>query len=96
MISKKKFLIYKAQRGDTLFSISRRFGVSVEELKRVNNKKSDYVKINEKFKIVKTRDISLSNLAKTNRELMMPKMLNPAVKSAKRVLPTGYKIRILS
>jgi len=37
------------QPGDTLYNISRRFGVSVEELRRLNNLASDEVKLGQKL-----------------------------------------------
>jgi membrane-bound lytic murein transglycosylase D len=37
------------QPGDTLFSIARRFGLSLEELKRLNHLASDQVKLGQKL-----------------------------------------------
>ena len=41
--------VHRVQPGDTLFNISRRFGVSVQELREVNHLKSDEVKLGQKL-----------------------------------------------
>jgi membrane-bound lytic murein transglycosylase D len=41
--------VHQVQRGDTLFNISRRFGVSVKVLREVNNLTSDEVKLGQKL-----------------------------------------------
>ncbi|MEO0265901.1 MAG: LysM peptidoglycan-binding domain-containing protein [candidate division WOR-3 bacterium] len=38
---------YRVQRGDTLYSISRRFGVKVEDIKKWNNLSSSYIRAGE-------------------------------------------------
>ena len=43
---------YEVGRGDTLYSISKRFNISVQDLKRINNLTSDVIKIGQKLKIV--------------------------------------------
>ncbi|RZK60134.1 MAG: LysM peptidoglycan-binding domain-containing protein [Hymenobacter sp.] len=40
---------HTVQPGDTLFNISRRFGVSMQELRRLNHLKSDDVKLGQKL-----------------------------------------------
>ncbi|MFC7666851.1 LysM peptidoglycan-binding domain-containing protein [Hymenobacter humi] len=41
--------VHLVQPGDTLFNISRRFGVSVKELREVNHLTSDEVKLGQKL-----------------------------------------------
>ena len=47
--SSNKENIYIVQKGDTLFSIARRFGVSVEVLKNLNNLKDNDIKIGQEI-----------------------------------------------
>ncbi|RZK35279.1 MAG: LysM peptidoglycan-binding domain-containing protein [Hymenobacter sp.] len=44
-----KLATHIVQPGDTLFSIARRFGLSLEELKRLNHLASDQVKLGQKL-----------------------------------------------
>lgn len=44
-----KLATHVVQAGDTLFSIARRFGLSLEELKRLNHLASDQVKLGQKL-----------------------------------------------
>jgi membrane-bound lytic murein transglycosylase D len=44
-----KLSTHIVQPGDTLFSIARRFGLSLEELKRLNHLASDQVKLGQKL-----------------------------------------------
>lgn len=43
--------VYKVRRGDSLWKIGRRFGVSITALKKANNMRSGVVKIGQKLKI---------------------------------------------
>lgn len=43
--------VYKVQKGDTLYSISRNFGVSVKELKRLNNLKDNLISVGQILKV---------------------------------------------
>ena len=43
------FSTHVVQKGDTLYNISRRFRVSVEQLRRLNKLKSDDVKLGQKL-----------------------------------------------
>lgn len=43
--------VYKVQKGDTLYSISRNFGVSVSELKRLNNLKDNIISVGQILKV---------------------------------------------
>lgn len=42
---------HRVRQGDTLYSIGRRYGVSVTELKRLNNLSSDNLSINQRLKV---------------------------------------------
>jgi membrane-bound lytic murein transglycosylase D len=45
--------VYVVQNGDTLYGISRKFNISVSELKKLNNKETDTIKPGEKLKVGK-------------------------------------------
>ena len=45
------YTIYKVKKGDTLQSIAKKFGVGVQELKSLNNLKSEKIKEGQKLKI---------------------------------------------
>ncbi|MDW8228299.1 MAG: LysM peptidoglycan-binding domain-containing protein [Saprospiraceae bacterium] len=44
-------VFHRVERGDTLFSLSRRYGISVAELKRINQLTSDQIKIGQVLRI---------------------------------------------
>ncbi|WP_017260301.1 glucosaminidase domain-containing protein [Pedobacter arcticus] len=44
---------YLVQQGDTLYNISKRFGLTVDELKALNNMTDDYIKIGQALKVKK-------------------------------------------
>ncbi|HET8828171.1 MAG TPA: glucosaminidase domain-containing protein [Pelobium sp.] len=44
---------YVVQKGDTLYNISKRFGLTVEELKALNNMTDDYIQIGQGLKVKK-------------------------------------------
>ena len=43
--------VYKVQRGDSLYSIARKYGVSVDDIKRVNNLNNNTISIGQELKI---------------------------------------------
>jgi uncharacterized protein YggE len=45
--------LYTVVTGDTLYSISRRFGITVEDLKALNNLSDNNIKIGQKLVVVK-------------------------------------------
>ncbi|GAB2701079.1 hypothetical protein GCM10027037_27670 [Mucilaginibacter koreensis] len=45
--------LYRVQQGDTLYSISRRFGITVDELKTLNQMSDNTVKIGQQLVVVK-------------------------------------------
>jgi Soluble lytic murein transglycosylase and related regulatory proteins (some contain LysM/invasin domains) len=49
--SSNKENVYIVQKGDTLFSIARKFGVSVDVLKNLNNLESDNIKVGQELLI---------------------------------------------
>lgn len=49
VIPKTKANIYKVRKGDTLYAISRKFGVSVDLLKKLNNLKDNTISIGQKL-----------------------------------------------
>ncbi len=49
----KGYVIYRVRPGDSLRKIAKKFGVSWREIKRVNNLKSDIIRVGQKLKIPK-------------------------------------------
>lgn len=47
---------YKVQKGDSLWSISNKFNVSIDEIKSANNLTSDTIYVNQNLKIVSNND----------------------------------------
>jgi len=45
--------LYTVVTGDTLYSISRRFGITVEDLKALNNLQDNNIRIGQKLTVVK-------------------------------------------
>ena len=48
----QEYFLYTVVAGDTLWSIARRFGTTVEEIKRLNSLTSDLLRIGEVLKIM--------------------------------------------
>ena len=49
--SKKRYLIYRVRKGDTLEKIGKRFGVSWREIKRINGLRTNTIRVGQKLKI---------------------------------------------
>lgn len=47
------FKLYEIQKGDTLYNVSKRFGLTVDELKALNNMGDNNIKIGQKLVVVK-------------------------------------------
>ena len=47
----ERYITYRVKRGDTLIKIAKKFGVSVKELKKVNNLKGNVIRVGQKLKI---------------------------------------------
>ncbi|MFG6687799.1 glucosaminidase domain-containing protein [Mariniflexile sp. HNIBRBA6329] len=73
------FSIYYVERGDTMYSISKKFNISVEELKAVNNLSTTSLSVGQKLKIDK-------NLKETVAVTSKPKA------SVQTVTPNRYHI----
>ncbi len=50
-IEKRKAIVYEVQRGDSLWNISRKFRVSLGQIKKWNNLKSDRIYPNQRIRI---------------------------------------------
>lgn len=53
---------YKVQRGDTLWNISKKFNISVDELKKINNLDSNLLYIGEELKLPSYETVTDSNI----------------------------------
>ena len=51
-IPKKNKIVYKVKRGDTLAEISKRYGISIAKIKRLNSKKDNLLRIGERLVIL--------------------------------------------
>ncbi|WP_130736402.1 glucosaminidase domain-containing protein [Flavobacterium sp. J27] len=51
LLASKKDTFYIIQQGDTLYSLSKKFNVSVEELKKINGLKDNSLSIGQKIKV---------------------------------------------
>ncbi|NVJ89668.1 MAG: glucosaminidase domain-containing protein [Flavobacteriaceae bacterium] len=51
IFNESKIEIYEVKKGDTLYSISRRFGLSVDKLKKINGLNNNTISIGQKLKI---------------------------------------------
>lgn len=50
-----EYNIHRVQRGDTLYGLSRRYGVSIDHIKRLNNLTGDNLQIGQRLKISEIR-----------------------------------------
>lgn len=51
--TKEEFEVYKIQKGDTMYSLSKKFNVSVEDIRTWNNKTDNSLSLGEEIKIKK-------------------------------------------
>jgi len=51
-IPKKSKIIYRVKKGDTLLSISKKYGITVAKLKKLNGKKTHMIRVGEKLVII--------------------------------------------
>ncbi|MEF3694727.1 MAG: LysM peptidoglycan-binding domain-containing protein [Candidatus Cloacimonadota bacterium] len=54
-LSAVEYNYHRVRSGDTLYALSRRYGVSVDQIKRLNNLSSDRLSINQRLKISEIR-----------------------------------------
>ncbi len=74
----ERYITYRVKRGDTLIKIAKKFGVSVKELKKVNNLKGNVIRVGQKLKIpLKT---------KLKKEVVKKERRRKRVSSRKRVI----------
>lgn len=56
----KFYIVYKVQKGDSLYSISKRYSVSIDTIRNTNNIKKSFIAINQKLMIpLKNQKIAL-------------------------------------
>jgi len=56
-ISEEKKGYYKVQKGDTLWSVAKKFNISVETIKRLNNLPNNLIKVNQVIKIEEIEEV---------------------------------------
>ena len=49
--SRESVRYHTIKRGETLYSIAKRYGLSVSELKRLNNMRSDFIRAGKRLKV---------------------------------------------
>ncbi|RDU73489.1 LysM peptidoglycan-binding domain-containing protein [Helicobacter aurati] len=60
------FLPYKVKKGDTLFAIARKNGLTVAKIKEINSLKSDFLSVNQKLLLpIRPTVVSINNKKKT-------------------------------
>lgn len=88
----KSFIIYRVKRGDTLIKIAKRFKVSLKDLRRINNLKSDKLHVGQKLKIpVRAARIYKSDRGKPASRYISGKRV--ILEKVKRKVYLRYKVR---
>ena len=88
----KSFIIYRVKRGDTLIKIAKRFKVSLKDLRRINNLKSDKLYVGQKLKIpVRAARIYKSDRGKPASRYISGKRV--ILEKVKRKVYLRYKVR---
>lgn len=89
---------YQVKKGETFYSVSRKFNVKVSDLTQLNREAVRRgLMAGQEIKIPKARVVpeSLESLAaKSGKTIGRMRTLNPAVASSKNPLPDGYEIRV--
>ncbi|MCS7278893.1 MAG: LysM peptidoglycan-binding domain-containing protein [Thermodesulfobacteriaceae bacterium] len=55
-----EFIYYKVQKGDTLFRVAKKHGLTVEELKNLNNLEDDVLTVGQQLKVPNIKNLNLS------------------------------------
>ncbi|WP_156874779.1 LysM peptidoglycan-binding domain-containing protein [Thermodesulfobacterium hveragerdense] len=81
-----KPITYKVQKGDTLYGIAKKFGVSVEELKKLNQLKTPQLKPGQTIKIVSTKTNSEAKTSTSSKNNLVQTSLpeSPSVYVVKK------------
>lgn len=94
---KNKFKIYQVKKKDSLFKISKNFGLKIEEIKKENpSLKKNILKTEMKLNIPveKVKPITLTSLTERKKlDLGRLQFLNPAIKKNEPI-PDGYIVRV--
>jgi len=67
--SNLKFIPYLVKKGDTLYSIAKRYEVSIEELKKINNLQDESISIGQILKIPTNKEFYYSQFLNTSENL---------------------------
>lgn len=82
--------VYVVQKGDTLWGISRKFGMSVDELKKLNGLKSDIIYVGQKLKVKKATKTESKPATKPETDFKVGQKVK--VKSSAQKYATGQTI----
>ncbi len=87
---------YTIKHKDTLYSISRKFDVGIDVLRKNNpGLKIDSLPVGYNLRIPRKKPITLLDIARREKILLgRLKELNPAIKGPKRPIPDGFEIRV--
>ncbi|GAB6065405.1 LysM peptidoglycan-binding domain-containing protein [Aquifex pyrophilus] len=87
--TKKKFIIYRVKKGDSLIKIAKKFGVSVREIKFLNNIKGNRIYVGQKLKIPTKRAYLYEEIKKKYEE----KKGRVVLDRVKKVVYLRYRVR---
>jgi lipoprotein NlpD len=85
-IADERIILHNVTKTDTLFSISRQYNISVENIKKLNNLKKDSVMLGQKLKIPDNKTIIKQN-AKNNQQKNIPNKNTAPQKTEKEKNP---------
>lgn len=76
---------YTVEKGDTLYSISRRFNIPVNELKRINKLDTDNLSIGQRIYFIEPQDENIYIVQKNDTLYSISKKFNMTVEELKRI-----------
>lgn len=78
-------IIYTVQKGDTLYSIARKYNVSVDEIKTLNNLTNNTISINQQLLIPTTSNVTLYTVKSGDTLYSIARRYNTTVDEIKRL-----------
>ena len=85
--------VYHVKRGDTLFSIARRVGVSADRLRSANRMKGNQVAIGQRLQVPRAAPMSSNGKGATTKATSPPKRLKAATATRRAATPEAARKR---